>query len=196
MRPLKSYTLVISVLALLTSNVYAGPALVDVPERCKPLLSQFHAPTQRAYNLLIQAGDLKARILDIISPDPGEYHPEALALIDRLISTTEAAISESRKVVAVADAYADADCPTNPGSTARGAAAKYRQSLNISVDALSKFTEAKNYYLQVRYFNGIQKRMEGVLGSVTAICADGWASFSQHSQGTCSWHGGVATWRR
>lgn len=29
----------------------------------------------------------------------------------------------------------------------------------------------------------------------TAFCADGTVSFSAHRQGTCSWHGGVSTWR-
>lgn len=28
----------------------------------------------------------------------------------------------------------------------------------------------------------------------TAICADGWVSYSAHRQGTCSHHGGVARW--
>ena len=31
-------------------------------------------------------------------------------------------------------------------------------------------------------------------GAATAICRDGTLSYSQHRQGTCSWHGGVATW--
>jgi hypothetical protein len=30
--------------------------------------------------------------------------------------------------------------------------------------------------------------------AVTAICADGTVSYSQHASGTCSWHGGVRTW--
>ncbi|MBL8549236.1 MAG: DUF3761 domain-containing protein [Hyphomonadaceae bacterium] len=29
---------------------------------------------------------------------------------------------------------------------------------------------------------------------MTAICADGWASHSQHASGTCSHHGGVQRW--
>lgn len=32
--------------------------------------------------------------------------------------------------------------------------------------------------------------------SPTAICADGWQSYSSHHQGTCSSHGGVSTWTR
>ena len=28
----------------------------------------------------------------------------------------------------------------------------------------------------------------------TAVCMDGWVSYSQHRQGTCSHHGGVAYW--
>lgn len=32
-------------------------------------------------------------------------------------------------------------------------------------------------------------------GPVTAICGDGSRSFSHHHQGTCSHHGGVASWR-
>jgi hypothetical protein len=31
--------------------------------------------------------------------------------------------------------------------------------------------------------------------SATASCRDGTLSYSQHHQGTCSHHGGVATWR-
>jgi hypothetical protein len=31
--------------------------------------------------------------------------------------------------------------------------------------------------------------------SPTASCRDGTVSFSQHHQGTCSHHGGVAAWR-
>ena len=31
--------------------------------------------------------------------------------------------------------------------------------------------------------------------SPTASCRDGTLSFSQHHQGTCSYHGGVAAWR-
>ena len=30
----------------------------------------------------------------------------------------------------------------------------------------------------------------------TAKCRDGSYSFSEHHRGTCSWHGGVATWLR
>ncbi len=30
----------------------------------------------------------------------------------------------------------------------------------------------------------------------TAVCADGTYSYSSTRQGTCSWHGGVATWLR
>lgn len=30
----------------------------------------------------------------------------------------------------------------------------------------------------------------------TAICRDGTCSYSQHRQGTCSWHGGVRVWLR
>jgi uncharacterized protein DUF3761 len=30
----------------------------------------------------------------------------------------------------------------------------------------------------------------------TALCQDGTLSYSQHHQGTCSGHGGVATWYR
>ena len=33
-------------------------------------------------------------------------------------------------------------------------------------------------------------------GGATAICADGWASYSQHRSGTCSHHGGVGSWYR
>jgi len=32
------------------------------------------------------------------------------------------------------------------------------------------------------------------LPGVTAICNDGTYSYSQHAQGTCSWHGGVREW--
>ena len=31
-------------------------------------------------------------------------------------------------------------------------------------------------------------------GGATAICADGWPSYSQHRSGTCSHHGGVSRW--
>jgi len=33
-----------------------------------------------------------------------------------------------------------------------------------------------------------------LLPAVTAICNDGTYSYSQHAQGTCSWHGGVRQW--
>jgi hypothetical protein len=33
-----------------------------------------------------------------------------------------------------------------------------------------------------------------VPGGPTAICRDGTYSYSQTRQGTCSYHGGVATW--
>ena len=32
-------------------------------------------------------------------------------------------------------------------------------------------------------------------GRVTAVCSDGSRSFSHHHHGTCSHHGGVASWR-
>ena len=32
-------------------------------------------------------------------------------------------------------------------------------------------------------------------GRVSAVCGDGSRSFSHHHQGTCSHHGGVASWR-
>jgi hypothetical protein len=31
-------------------------------------------------------------------------------------------------------------------------------------------------------------------GAVTAVCKDGWQSRSTSRSGTCSGHGGVATW--
>ena len=31
-------------------------------------------------------------------------------------------------------------------------------------------------------------------GGATAICADGWPSYSQHRSGTCNHHGGVSHW--
>ncbi len=33
-------------------------------------------------------------------------------------------------------------------------------------------------------------------GGATAICNDGWLSYSQHRRGTCSHHGGVREWLR
>ncbi len=33
-----------------------------------------------------------------------------------------------------------------------------------------------------------------VPAGATAECRDGSYSFSQHRNGTCSWHGGVSTW--
>lgn len=35
---------------------------------------------------------------------------------------------------------------------------------------------------------------DGVPAGATAVCEDGTYSFSQHHQGTCSHHGGVARW--
>jgi hypothetical protein len=39
-------------------------------------------------------------------------------------------------------------------------------------------------------------RSTSVPYGATARCRDGSYSFSEHHRGTCSWHGGVATWLR
>lgn len=38
------------------------------------------------------------------------------------------------------------------------------------------------------------KSSAGIPAGATAVCGDGSYSFSQHRQGTCSHHGGVARW--
>jgi hypothetical protein len=43
--------------------------------------------------------------------------------------------------------------------------------------------------------SGVQQAPSNARGA-TARCRDGTFSYSQHHQGTCSWHGGVATWYR
>jgi hypothetical protein len=39
-----------------------------------------------------------------------------------------------------------------------------------------------------------QKPADNNAAGATALCNDGTLSYSQHHQGTCSWHGGVARW--
>ena len=66
---------------------------------------------------------------------------------------------------------------------------------SVTTDLLNSNLSNDNSYINV---DGNQVHSPAYAGSVpsgaSAICRDGTYSFSQHRQGTCSGHGGVASW--
>jgi hypothetical protein len=66
-----------------------------------------------------------------------------------------------------------------------------------SVESTSSGLSNDNYYINVdgNTIHSPAKSLDGgVPAGATARCRDGTYSFSQHRSGTCSHHGGVASW--
>lgn len=100
-------------------------------------------------------------------------------------------------VIALALALVGVTAPAiaRPPAQAPSASAP-RPAVHGTVDE-SQLIEHKNYHTQsgqtvhspAHAANGV-----GVPSGASAHCRDGTYSFSQHHQGTCSHHGGVAGW--
>jgi len=68
-----------------------------------------------------------------------------------------------------------------------------RPPANDLQSAKAKTNKKRSKALWVIVFIGLALIVLGM--TATAVCSDGSLSWSSHRSGTCSWHGGVSSWR-
>jgi hypothetical protein len=63
-----------------------------------------------------------------------------------------------------------------------------------SLQAAVQYVNSQQKAAQKQHFAAVAPPSDSSSSTVSAICNDGTSSYSQHAQGTCSYHGGVDHW--
>lgn len=116
------------------------------------------------------------------------------ALQDELRTTT----AERDRLKAAASAAGDQDAALQSRGTALDERAAHLARLSTKLDARSKRLDEREANAAVESgtsdTSSTDEQTDAAPGGATAQCSDGTYSFSAHRSGTCSHHGGVATW--